>query len=367
MGDGLEPDVAERGATAVRFEGIAVAAHFGDPGREWRAAREGAAVFPATYRRCLAAVGDDRAGFLHGMLTNDVKGLAVGSGCHAAFLDARAHVVTDVRVYATAEALVLDVMAWRAALLRERLEHFLIADDVELREALDCQPLVQVEGPLATAVVGEVLGVALEPAARFSHQSLSWGGLEIGLVRASEIGEQGLLVLGPAAARAGLLDACREAGAVLAGMQTLDGLRIEAGVPWPGIDMDERTLIMEIGVADMISATKGCYLGQEVVERVSARGHVNRTLCGLVLSGAELPAHGTPLLIEQREVGYVTSAAHSPLLDGVIALAIISRKFGVPGTSVGVGVEQRPATVAVLPVTSGTPRQGGAVRDDAIG
>lgn len=353
MTDEQQRDPVVRGATPTWFEVLALPGHFGDPGREWRAAREGAAVFPAGYRRHIVAVGDDRVSFLHGMLTNDIQGLTAGSGCHAALLDERARVITDLRVYAADTQLSLDVLAWRADVLRERLDRFIIADDVELRETDELQPLVQVQGPLAAAVAREALGADVLPAARFGHQRLTFNGLAVGVARVSEIDDQGMSVWGPVAARVALLDACVEAGAVRAGMLTLDVLRIEAGIPWPGIDTDDSTLIMEMDLASAISSSKGCYLGQEVVERVRARGHVNRHLCGLVLEGGDVPARATPLLAGEREVGHVTSAAHSPLVGGVIALGIIHRKHATPGTQVRVGAERTPATVAALPFDPG--------------
>jgi folate-binding protein YgfZ len=153
-----------------------------------------------------------------------------------------------------------------------------------------------------------------------------------------------------------LFDACVEAGAQPCGMRTLDILRVEAGVPWAGIDMDESTLIMETGRQAALSFTKGCYLGQEVVERISARGHVNRQLGGVIVVGDVLPAPGARLLAEGREVGYVTSAVRSPELGCVIALAMLQRKDCAPGQQVTVdaGGTETAATVAALPFAADT-------------
>ena len=107
-------ELVARGAILAPFEGVELVAHFGDADREWRAAREGTAVFPAAYRSLIAATGGDRADFLQGMLSNDVKGLAAGAGCYAALLTQAGKVVTDLRVYVTADRILLDVVAWRA-------------------------------------------------------------------------------------------------------------------------------------------------------------------------------------------------------------------------------------------------------------
>ena len=350
MSDDPAAALATRGAVTAPFEGLDLVAHFGDPDREWRAAREGAALFPAGYRRLLAATGGDRVDFLQGMVSNDVKALAAGAGCYAALLNQTGKVVSDLRVYADAERLLLDVVAWRAAPLREALERFLIADDVELADATE-QPLFQLEGPLARAVAAEALGVEALPQAPLAHATVVFSEERLRVIAASEVEGDGILICGPAAAALVLFDACREAGGVPAGLVALDRLRIEAGVAWPGIDMDETTLIMETGRDAALSFTKGCYLGQEVVERVAARGHVNRRISGVLLDGDALPARGTALLAEGRPVGYVTSATRSPLFERPIALAMIQIKHGTVGERLQRADGAGEATVVALPFT----------------
>ena len=140
-----------------------------------------------------------------------------------------------------------------------------------------------------------------------------------------------------------------EAGGTPAGLVALDRLRIEVGIAWAGIDMDETTLIMETGRDAALSFSKGCYLGQEVVERVAARGHVNRRLSGVLLERDPLPARGTALLADGRSVGYVTSATRSPLFEGPIALAMIQIKHGTVGERLQRADGAGEATVAALP------------------
>lgn len=340
--------LAARGAVTAPFEGVDVVAHFGDADREWRAAHEGAALIPAGYRRCIVATGGDRIDFLQGMLSNDVKALAPGGGCYAALLNQTGKVVSDLRVYADTDRVLLDVVAWRATALREALERFLIADDVELADAPE-QPLLQIEGPLARAVAAEALGVSSLPEKLYAHMASTLEGRSIRVVNASEAGGQGVLVLGPAPLLPRLLEVCVEAGGIPAGVTALDRLRIEAGIAWPGIDMDESTLIMETGRDAAISFSKGCYLGQEVVERIAARGHVNRRLTGVVLAGEPLPARGAELLAEGRAVGYVSSATRSPLFERPIALAMIQIKHGTVGERLQRADGAGEATVTALP------------------
>jgi aminomethyltransferase len=355
MTSDLERALLARGAVLDTFHGVTLPAHFGDPGREWRAAAAGAGVFAAGWRALIAATGEDRAAFLQGMLTNDVKALAAGQGLYAAFLTQQGKVVSDLRVYAEADCLLLDVVSWRCEALQEGLARFIVADDVELASA-DDQPLLGVEGPLARAAVGEALGLADLPQAPYGHVRATFEGAPLLVVAVSEAERTGLLLCGPVGSAPALFEACVEAGAQPLGMRALDVLRVESGVPWAGIDIDETTLIMETGRTAAISFTKGCYLGQEVVERIAARGHVNRSLTGLVLEGGALPVQRARVVVEGHEVGYVTSAVRSEALQRPIALAMVHHRHSAPGGQVAVdtGAGTTAATVAALPFAAGT-------------
>ena len=346
----LERALGARGAVLEGFHGVTVPAHFGDPGREWRAAREGGAVFAAGFRALIAATGEDRVAFLQGMLSNDVTALAPGQGLLAAFLTQQGKVVSDLRVYAHADRLLLDVMSWRRAALQEGLERFIVADDVELSSAAEV-PLLGLEGPLARAIAGEALGIAELPRAPYGHARAAFQGAPVLVIAASEVDGAGILLAGAPECAVALFDACQEAGAQPLGMQALNILRVEAGVPWSGIDMDDTTLIMEAGRTAALSFTKGCYLGQEVVERIAARGHVNRQLAGVVLDGPAVPAPGARVLVDTQEVGYVTSAVRSEALARPIALAMMQCKHSTPGERVMIdsGGAVLAASVSPLP------------------
>ncbi len=348
MSTALEELLRARGATYADWHGCALPAHFGDPGREWRAAREGCAVFDAGFRTMAAATGEDRVSFLHGMLSNDVKSLAPGHGMHAAQLTQAGKVVSDMRVYAEPDRLLLDIVAWRVAPALAAFERYLVADDVELVTAENEVPLLGLEGPFARATLMEVLGIGVLVDEAFAHQRAAFQGLPLFVAAVSEAGGRGYLLCGPPELAAPLFDACREAGAVPMGMQALNALRVEAGVPWAGVDMDEDVLAIEAGLEPAISFKKGCYLGQEIVERVSARGHVNRHLAGVVLDGIDVPASGAVLRAEGQDVGYVTSAVSSPALGSVIAITMVHKRVLDPGSRVEVDGAGG-ATVAALP------------------
>jgi folate-binding protein YgfZ len=294
---------------------------------EYAAALEGCAVFPAWYRAVARATGEDSESFLHGMLSNDVRKLAIGHGLPAAFLTDTGKVVSDLRVYRDEEGFDLDCASWRLDHLCAGLDKYIIADDIEIERLNDRCALVGLEGPSSGEVATAVFGVGeLSP---YAGAAAELAGRPVFLHAVSDVGGRGVLVIGPAALRDDALEACRAAGAVGAGVRALDVLRVEAGIPWAGIDMDEDTLLMEIGLDETISRTKGCYLGQEVVERVSARGQVNRTLTAFAIDAPydALP-NGTLDVRGDGDavVGRITSRVLSPRLGGVLGMGLLHRK-----------------------------------------
>lgn len=309
-----------------------------DAAQEYRAARDGCAMWRADFRRLVTATGEDRLTFLHGMLSNDVKALRPGGGTYAALLTQQGKIVSDVRLYADVDRLLLDVLADRADAVRAALEKFIVADDVELAVRDDEQPLVGLTGPSSGAMLGHALGTTLPSRALLAHQTVAFAGSTLRVVAADEVDGAGYLICGPPALAGDLWQALRNAGAAPIGMETLDLLRVEAGIPRYGVDMDEETLLMETNLDRAVSFTKGCYLGQEVVERVSARGKVNKKLTGLRLEGDVVPAAQTPLRADGREIGRITSAVRSPALGQVIALGYVHRDFLEPGTAITVAL-----------------------------
>lgn len=351
MPDSLEDVLRRYGAKIVPFQGLPLPAHFGDPEKEWRAAREGCAVFDASFRGFIHATGADRVSFLQGMLSNDVKNLAVGGGLHAAFLTQQGKLVSDLRVYADTDRLILDALTWRVDTLAEGLERYLIADDVELLRSAEEVPIAGLEGPSAAAMIRQLLGDEAVLGKPYCHNGVVYKGVDLRVIEVSEVGGAGLLLSGPAASAGPLFDVLCKAGATPIGMDALNVLRVERGVPWIGLDMDENVLLLEVGLDEAVSFKKGCYLGQEVVERVTARGHVNRKLTGLLLEGDDVLPAGSTVLSGDTEVGWSASSVRSFALRRPIALAYLRREVLEPGTRLQVSSNgrRREATVHALP------------------
>jgi folate-binding protein YgfZ len=302
--------------------------HFGEVAVEYRALRAHVAVYALPDRVLVRATGADRTAFLQGMLTNDVAGLRAGEGCAALLLTIQGRVVADVRVAALDDVMLLDVDRSASNAFVEALGRLIIADDVELAPDEETA-LIGLTGPAAAQLVP---AAALAP---FAHTVESVAGVPVRLVRASAVGGDGAILHVRASDVSRVWAALVAAGAMPCGSAALEARRIECGIPRMGLDMGEKTLALEVPVEAAISITKGCYLGQEVIARGTARGHVNRRLCGLVFAGG-VPAAGTPLLHDGHEVGQITSVAHSPALAGPVGLGFVRREHWAVGTELAV-------------------------------
>lgn len=337
------------GASFAQFFLVELPAHYGDLEREWAAVRRHCGLIDGRWRALLRVTGCDRVDFLHGMLTADVRRLAAGAGAHAAHLTAQGRVVADMRVLVLADEIWLDVPAQRRKILRQAFERYLVADDVELVADDLVALLLSLEGPRSPDVAAGVFARLPADVAPLSHVEVEAGGARFRVLAASHTGERGFLVFGRPDAAASLWQLCERAGATPTGMEALDALRIEAGIPWCDRDMDESVLAPEVGLESAISFTKGCYIGQEVVERVAARGQVQRRLMRLGCDGPSIPAPGTRLMCDGVEVGTITSAAPSFVRGGAVALAFVRRAAWEPGTVVEVGSGGRGIVMPLQP------------------
>jgi folate-binding protein YgfZ len=325
----LHAHLAAIGAVHADDRGVVLPRHFGDAEAEYRALRAEAVALDLGFRTLVRASGPDRASFLQGMLTNDVARLGPGTGCAALLLTIQGRVTADVRVAALEDALLLDVDVRVRDAFVGALEKLLIADDVELGTPADAAASIGVAGPRAAGL----LGLADLPA--YGHALRTLGGVAVRVLRGGELGPDDATIHAPAAAAARVWDALVAAGAVPCGMDALEGRRVELGVPRIGLDMGEDVLALEVPVEPAISSTKGCYLGQEVIARGTARGHVNRRLAGLVLEGPP-PPPGATLVRDGRDVGRLTTVARAFGLGATAALGMVRRECWDPGTELAV-------------------------------
>ena len=297
----------------------------------------------------LRLTGRDRQSFLQGMVTNDVAALAPGRGCYALMLDATGHVLSDLRVLCAESHLLLDVEPGMAAFVAETLEKYLIMEKCRIADVTAETAQFFVGGAHAPRVLAH-LGIAgAEDWTEGQNEPVGTeGGMEALAAATRLVSGFGFDLYVPAEGKPDLFEELRASGATEITGAALEALRIEAGVPRYGADIDPKVLAPETGQqARAISYRKGCYIGQEIVARIDARGHTNRTLAGFLLDGDALPEPGATVLEAGKEVGRVTSAAVSPTLGRAIALGYLRREHAAPGTEVVVA--GRPAAVAALP------------------
>jgi folate-binding protein YgfZ len=311
------------------------------------ALREHAALVAMPWLDRLTVLGSDRVDFLQGMLSNDVKKLAAGTGCPALLLTEQGKIVADLAVLATEEAILLDGMETALAGAKVALERFVVADDVEIGPAAGAPRAFALIGPEVARVLERLAIVAPEPP--YAHVHATTGGIACHVVRVPGPGAGGLICWVATDAAAAWVEHCRTVGVPDASPEAFEVLRIESGAPRHGRDVTADTLALEAPYDAAISFKKVCYLGQEVMERVTARGHVNRKLVGLAMADDVPPEPATRLFAGDRDVGWVTSAARSPRLGHAIALGYVRREHLAPGTVLTLGVGGAPVTVRALP------------------
>ena len=310
----------------------------------------GAGVSDRSMLGKVTVTGRDRAAFLQGMLSNDVKALQPGEGCPAAFLDAHGKVIALLVAYALEDRILLELPAGSTEKFLHGIDKFLISEKAYFEAADEEYAILSIQGPDAEKILSGSSGATLD-LAPYAHAEVSIAGAPVRVMRRSDAATPGFHCWTAPPHAGTLWKALTEAGAVPVGAEALEVLRIEAGIPSYGRDADESVILPETRLDALVSYTKGCYIGQETVARVKYRGHVNRGLSGLVLEGDRVPGHGDVILAEDKEVGRVTSAVRSIALAKPIALGYIRREHFEPGAAVSVrmGESLVPGRVAELP------------------
>ncbi|HWE53149.1 MAG TPA: hypothetical protein VG273_25380 [Bryobacteraceae bacterium] len=293
----------------------------------YKALMNSAALLDLSGRARIRVTGEDRARLLHAMTTNHVQQMKPGDGLYAYFLNAQGRILADVYVFCFEDHFLLDTEPASRKPVLEHLDHYIIADDVTLQDVTDETFSFGIEGPKAT----EVAATAGLPAPhhRFSHVDAD--GYTVAAI--SSTGLYGVRITGPLARKEELATAIEGAGAIAASSEDAETARIENFVPKYGCDITEHTLPQETQQLHALHFQKGCYLGQEIVERIRSRGHVNKVLMGFRAQSERVPEPGSKLLLEGNPAGEVTSAT---LAEGsVFGLAYVR----VPGARSGAMAE----------------------------
>ena len=301
----------------------------------------GCGVYPLSHRSKIILTGEDRTRWLNGMVTNNIRDLAAGQGVYAFLLNPQGRIQGDLYAFNRADSIVLDVESEQAAKLLEILDHYIVMDDVQVEDAANRYTGIGVQGPQGPAVV-EAAAFALPHLALLQFVDLEWNGVTVTIVRAEAWkGFAYEIWLAPEHAPV-LLNALRQAGAVEVGAGAQRLYRIASGIPQFGEDIRERDLPQETGQERALHFAKGCYVGQEIVERIRSRGQVHRVFSGLELTAPATP--GDKITADDKDVGEITSVATFAMPEGpkMVALGYLRREAFLKALTVhGAPVQRR--------------------------
>lgn len=352
----------QAGATFEEVTGWEMPAHYGDIEAEHRAVRQAVGVTDLSHRGKLRVTGDDRVKWLQSVISNDILPLQPGQGRYSSFLTHKGKMLTYFRVYLQADAIMIEDVGEIGDATYQALRKFLLyGTKAKMENCAESWGLLLLSGPKASTVIQSAFGVDVTALKPVNFVSAQIGGQTALVIRTEETGEMDFEILLPAdglpTAWTILMQAGAPVGIKAIGCHAREALRIEAGIPKAGPELNEEIVPPEANLeGKAFSLTKGCYPGQEVVARMDTYGNVRRHLVGLAMKDSTVPPKGSKLFSGDREVGWISSAVRSPQLGQVIALGFPLRDFSKPGTKLTVEVDgsRHDATVHTLPFYSRT-------------
>ncbi len=349
----------DKGAQFAVFGTWELPEHYGDPQREYRAVRENVALADLSHQGTLLLTGDDRHTFLQNLTSNDLDLLTDSTGISTCLLTAKGKILSNFHLFSLSEglatdALLIDVEANNVENTKTQLMRYRMRSKVEI--IVPDWGRLLVSGPKAKTLLETCFNAPLPTLSEKSFFQKQIGKTSVLCIKRSMTGENDYQLYVAVDEIKSLWDRLLEAGAPLnlslVGQNALETLRIEAGLPRYGLDMDEDILPIEAGLqTETISYTKGCYPGQEVMARIKTYGHVNKQLAGLILEGDMLPNKGDKIFQEKKTVGAVTSVVESPHLGRIIAMAYLRTTVASPGTALELEIDgnRTEAKVVALP------------------
>ena len=333
--------------TAVHGNPASPVTDFGNVRAEFGAFLSGCGVYELSLRAKIALTGSDRLRWLNGMVTNNIRDLAAGHGVYAFLLNPQGHILGDLYAYNRGDSLTIDTDQSQSETLLATFDHYIIMDDVEVTNLSDKLTAIGITGLKVRAAL-LAAGLEIPEMEPLQFVDVTWRDVALTVVRSDNASVESYeLWLSPDRV-AFLRDILVKAGATPAGTTAVELLRIAAGIPRYGQDIHERDLPQETEQQRAVHFSKGCYIGQEIVERIRSRGNVHRKFTGFEVQGP-LPAVGTKIQADNKDIGEITSVASLPLggSDPPVALGYIRREIAIPGRQVQAGSTQ--LSVAALP------------------
>jgi folate-binding protein YgfZ len=305
---------------------------------EYRAAREAVALLDTNWHAVMHLTGPDRVRYLNAIVSNNVQSLAEGRGTLALLLNPQGHILAELEIYTLPDKLLVLSHASVRTRTASTLDKYIVMDNVQLDDWTDQFGTVAIEGPRAAAIIRQASGVPLEDLPQMAVKEVAIERIPCQLLRRTHFGDTGAELVIRRDRLAWLwqklLAVMKAHGGEPVGMLALNSLRLEAGAPWFPLDFNDSVIPHEAAIQDThVSFSKGCYTGQEIVERVRSRGHANRKRVRLRFSMSQPPLPGTKLHAEGKEVGYVTSAAFSPRANVAIGMGYVRIEQSAPGST----------------------------------
>ena len=334
------------------YRGAETATRFTDPQQEYSALLNGCGVYDLGFRARLALTGGDRVRWLNGMVTNNIRDLAAGQGVYAFLLNPQGRILGDMVVYNQGDALVVETDRSQIEKIVATFDHYIIMDDVNVDNLGETWNALGLSGPNSRALLNAagIKTPEMQPLQMMTPQCVcDCDCVECKVVRGEDSQSESYEVwLAPKDVYK-TWQALINAGATPVGSEALEMQRIAAGIPLYGVDIRERDLPQEIEQMRALNFNKGCYVGQEIVERIRSRGNVHRKFTGFLVDDAAAIAAGEKIISAEKEAGEITSVAalNTPAGERTIALGYIRREIGIPGREVMIGAAK--ATVTQLP------------------
>lgn len=353
----LHQQHAQLGATFEEITGWEMPVHYGDVAAEHRAVREAVGIADLSHRGKLRVMGEDRVKWLQSVISNDILPLQAGQGLYSSLLTHKGKMLTYFRLYTHGDTVMVEDVGEIGEATFQALRKFLLyGTKAKMENCTETWGLLLVSGPKATQVIQSAFGVDVTDLKPVDFVTAQIGGHSALVLRTEETGEVDIEVLLPVESLLTAWTSALQAGAKFGiraiGTQAREALRMEAGLPKAGPDLNEEIVPPEANLeGKAFSLNKGCYPGQEVVARMDTYGNVRRKLVGLVLQDSVIPPHGAKLYSGDREVGWVSSAIHSPQFNKPIAFGFPLRDFSTAGTELTVECDgsKHAATIHALP------------------
>jgi folate-binding protein YgfZ len=326
---------------------------------EYASVRGGSAgLIDLSSRGRIEVSGAEAVQFLNGLITNDVKALEAGAWMRAAFPNVQGRLIAEARILRLdGDRFLFDTEAATHERVLKTLERFTLAGDFRVKDLTDETALISVQGARAAEVIKATLNEEASQMERGRVHTTQWNDQSLHVIRATWTAEDGFDLLVNEADAVSLWDALTTRGARAFGFDAFDILRIEAGIPAYGVDMDETNVVLEATPDDAVSFTKGCYIGQEIIARIHWRGHVAKRLTGLTFDEpGEAQREDKIRAMDGKEIGRLTSVAFSPRLNRLVALGYVKYDYLAAETPVRVisNETELAARVVALPHVRGS-------------